>query len=42
MSLIVAGLGAEGETEVQGVECINKSYPSFLEDLNRMMMQHDN
>lgn len=37
MSLIVAGLGAEGETEVEGIECINKSYPTFLEDLTRMM-----
>lgn len=37
MSLIVAGLGAEGETEVQGIECINKSYPTFLEDLKRIM-----
>jgi 3-phosphoshikimate 1-carboxyvinyltransferase len=33
MSLIVAGLGAEGETEIQGIECIGKSYPTFLEDL---------
>lgn len=33
MSLIVAGLGAEGETEVQGIECISKSYPAFLKDL---------
>lgn len=33
MSLIVAGLGAEGETEVQGIECICKSYPSFIGDL---------
>jgi 3-phosphoshikimate 1-carboxyvinyltransferase len=37
MSLTVAGLGAEGETEVQEIECINKSYPTFLEDLKRIM-----
>lgn len=38
MSLIVAGLGAEGETEVHGIECINKSYPSFLEDLKKCLV----
>jgi 3-phosphoshikimate 1-carboxyvinyltransferase len=36
MSLIVAGLGANGDTEVQGIECINKSYPTFLEDLRNL------
>ena len=33
MSLIVAGLGADGETDVQGIDCIGKSYPTFLQDL---------
>lgn len=33
MSLIIAGLGADGETEVQDIACINKSYPTFLDDL---------
>ncbi len=32
MSLIVAGLSAEGETEIQGIECIDKSYPNFIRD----------
>lgn len=36
MSLVVAGLGAEGETEIQGIECISKSYPSFFDDLRRL------
>lgn len=36
MSLLVAGLGAEGETEIQGMECISKSYPAFLEDLRKL------
>lgn len=36
MALIVAGLGAEGVTEVQGVECVSKSYPNFLEDLKKI------
>jgi 3-phosphoshikimate 1-carboxyvinyltransferase len=36
MSLIIAGLGAKGETEVQGIECISKSYPTFLADLRRL------
>ena len=35
MSLIIAGLGAEGETVVDDVACINKSYPSFLHDLKK-------
>lgn len=32
MSLAVAGLGAEGETIVHPVECISKTFPSFLTD----------
>lgn len=36
MSLIVAGLIAEGQTEVQGIECISKSYPTFLKDLKKI------
>lgn len=36
MSLIVAGLGAEGETEVQNIGCMSKSYPNFLKDLIRL------
>ena len=33
MSFAVAGLAAEGETDILGDECINISYPGFFEDL---------
>ena len=36
MTLIVAGLGAEGETVVEGAECIAISYPEFLSTLQRL------
>ena len=36
MSLAVAGLGAEGATRVDGVACVSKTYPSFLEDFQRI------
>lgn len=36
LSLIVAGLGAEGVTRVEDIECIQKSYPSFIQDLRSL------
>ena len=33
MACAVAALGAKGETKIQDVECINKSYPQFFIDL---------
>lgn len=33
MACAVAALGARGETKIQNVECINKSYPQFFSDL---------
>jgi 3-phosphoshikimate 1-carboxyvinyltransferase len=33
MACAVAALGAGGETKIQDVECINKSYPQFFSDL---------
>ena len=33
MACAVAALGAEGETKIENVECINKSYPQFFSDL---------
>ena len=33
MACTVAALGAVGETKIQNVECINKSYPQFFSDL---------
>ncbi len=37
MTFAVAGLCAEGETEIRGAECVNISYPQFYEDLTRLM-----
>jgi len=34
MSLMIAGLVAEGQTTVEGVECVAKSFPTFMECLN--------
>jgi 3-phosphoshikimate 1-carboxyvinyltransferase len=36
MTFAVAGLCAEGETEIKGAECINISYPGFYQDLERL------
>jgi 3-phosphoshikimate 1-carboxyvinyltransferase len=36
MACAVAALGAEGETKIQDVECINKSYPQFFSDLRAL------
>jgi 3-phosphoshikimate 1-carboxyvinyltransferase len=37
MTFAVAGLCAEGETEILGAECVNISYPGFYQDLERLM-----
>jgi 3-dehydroquinate dehydratase/shikimate dehydrogenase len=36
LSLIVAGLAAHGETIVEEVDCIEKSYPSFIADMQKL------
>ncbi|MCI8597695.1 MAG: 3-phosphoshikimate 1-carboxyvinyltransferase [Lachnospiraceae bacterium] len=36
MSFAVAGLNADGETEILGAECVNISYPGFYQDLNQI------
>ncbi|MHC1598105.1 MAG: 3-phosphoshikimate 1-carboxyvinyltransferase, partial [Candidatus Methanofastidiosia archaeon] len=36
MSCIVAGIVADGVTRISGVECIKKSYPSFIEDMKNI------
>ncbi|PVX23448.1 MAG: 3-phosphoshikimate 1-carboxyvinyltransferase [Candidatus Bathyarchaeum sp.] len=36
MACAVAALGAKGETKIQDVECINKSYPQFFNDLRAL------
>lgn len=38
MSLIIAGLKAQGNTVVNGVSCINKSFPTFLQTLKRVVI----
>lgn len=34
MALHIAGMVAEGETEIEGKECVNKSYPNFFEEIS--------
>lgn len=36
MALAIAGLGANGITEVVDVECIDKSYPLFVKEMQRL------
>ncbi|WP_312372131.1 3-phosphoshikimate 1-carboxyvinyltransferase [Lachnoclostridium sp.] len=36
MSFAIASLMAEGETTIQGAECVNISYPEFYQDLHRL------
>jgi len=36
MACSVAALGADGETVIQNSECIDKSYPSFFDDLRSL------
>ena len=37
MTFAVAGLCAEGETQILGAECVNISYPGFYQDMERLM-----
>lgn len=36
MSFAIAGINAEGETDIIGGECVNISYPDFYRDLERL------
>jgi 3-phosphoshikimate 1-carboxyvinyltransferase len=36
MSFAIAGLNADGETDIVGSECVNISYPTFYEDLRKL------
>ena len=36
MALAVAGLIADGKTEIQGAECVDISYPGFFDDLEHL------
>ena len=37
MSLAIAALCAEGATEIEGSECVDISYPSFFDDLSKLI-----
>lgn len=36
MALSVAGLGSKGKTVVAPIDCISKTYPTFLQDFNKI------
>ena len=36
MTFAVAGLMADGETDILGADCVNISYPEFYSDLNKL------
>ncbi len=36
MTFAIAGLCADGETEILGADCVNISYPGFYDDLKRL------
>lgn len=36
MACTVAALKAEGKTVIQGIECVRKSYPNFIQDIKTM------
>lgn len=36
LSLTIAGLAVDGETSVEAVQCISKTFPSFLQDFQRI------
>jgi len=38
MSMAIAGLAAKGDTTVDDTDCIAKSYPNFIEDLNSLLV----
>ena len=41
MSLVVAGMLADGETTVRDIECINTSFPNFFELLKKMKVGYE-
>jgi 3-phosphoshikimate 1-carboxyvinyltransferase len=36
MALAIAGLVADGKTEINGAECVDISYPGFFDDLESL------
>ena len=41
MSFAIAGLAADGETEIDHAECVDISYPRFYEDLKSLQMEEE-
>lgn len=39
MSFAIAGIASEGTTKIKGADCVNISYPSFYEDLKRLVVK---
>lgn len=39
MACAIAGLGSENGVEIEGEDCISKSYPGFFKDLESMMVE---
>ena len=39
MSFAIAGIASEGTTKIKGAECVNISYPSFYEDLKKLVVR---
>lgn len=37
MSMIIAGLSSHGNTQIEGINCINKSFPNFLSVLEKIV-----
>lgn len=37
MSFAIAGINADGNTQIQGAECVTISYPNFYSDLQQLM-----
>jgi len=36
MALTVAALGADGQSTIEQVECVSKSFPTFMDDFNKL------
>jgi 3-phosphoshikimate 1-carboxyvinyltransferase len=36
MSFAIAAMNADGETDIQGAECVDISYPTFYEDISKL------
>jgi 3-phosphoshikimate 1-carboxyvinyltransferase len=38
MACAVAALAADSDVEIEGAECVGKSYPNFFEDFNSLIV----